>query len=46
MLAKMGQEGTTARGGDAKEMIGAVKGWVRSRTHWKDRRARRERLAA
>jgi len=46
MLAKMGQEGTTARGGDAKEMIGAVTGWVRSKTHWKDRRVRRERLAA
>ncbi|HEY3114251.1 MAG TPA: LptF/LptG family permease [Gemmatimonadaceae bacterium] len=46
MLAKMGQEGTTARGGDAKEMIGAVKGWLRSKTHWKDRRVRRERLAA
>jgi lipopolysaccharide export system permease protein len=46
LLAKMGKEGTTARGGDAKEMIGAVKGWIRSKVHWKDRRIRRERLAA
>jgi lipopolysaccharide export system permease protein len=46
LLAKMGKEGTTARGGDAKEMIGAVKGWIRSRMRWKDRRIRRERLAA
>ncbi|HYU52128.1 MAG TPA: LptF/LptG family permease, partial [Gemmatimonadaceae bacterium] len=46
LLAKMGKEGTTARGGDAKEMIGAVKGWVRSKVGWKDRRIRRERLAA
>jgi lipopolysaccharide export system permease protein len=46
LLAKMGKEGTTARGGDAKEMIGAVKGWFRSKLHWRDRRVRRERLAA
>jgi lipopolysaccharide export system permease protein len=46
LLAKMGKEGTTARGGDAKEMVGAVKGWIRSKFHWKDRRVRRERLAA
>jgi lipopolysaccharide export system permease protein len=46
MLAKMGQEGSTARGGDAKEMIGSIKGWVRTKTGWKNRRTRRERLAA
>jgi hypothetical protein len=46
MLAKMGQEGSTARGGDAKEMIGAVKGWIRTKTGWRNRRLERERLAA
>jgi lipopolysaccharide export system permease protein len=46
MLAKMGQEGSTARGGDASEMMGAVKGWIRTRTGWRDRRLERERLAA
>jgi lipopolysaccharide export system permease protein len=45
MLAKMGQEGSTARGGDAKELIGAIKGWLRSKIGWRDRRVRRERLA-
>lgn len=45
MLAKMGQEGSTARGGDAREMIGAIKGWIRSKIGWHDRRIRRERLA-
>jgi lipopolysaccharide export system permease protein len=46
MLAKMGQEGSTARGGDMKEMWGALGGWTRSKIGWKDRRVRRERLAA
>jgi len=46
MLARMGQEGTTARGGDLKEMLGTIKGSIRSRLRWKDRRVRRERLAA
>jgi lipopolysaccharide export system permease protein len=46
LLAKMGQEGSTARGGDAKEMIGAIKGWIRTKTGWNNRRTRRERLAA
>ncbi len=46
MLRKMGKEGTTARGGDMKEMIGAIKGSIRSRIKWKDRRVRRERVAA
>jgi len=46
MLAKMGQEGSTSRGGDMKEMWGAIGGWIRSKIGWKDRRVRRERLAA
>jgi len=46
MLAKMGQEGSTARGGDMKEMIGAIKGWLRSKVGWKNRRIQRERVAA
>ncbi len=47
LLAKMGQEGTTARGGDMKEMLGAIKGSMRSKIRWMDRRrVRRERLAA
>lgn len=46
MLAKMGQEGSTSRGGDMKDMWGAIGGWIRSKTGWKDRRVRRERLAA
>lgn len=45
MMTKMGQEGSTARGGDAKEMIGAIKGWMRSKIGWKNRRLQRERLA-
>ena len=46
LLAKMGQEGSTARGGDMKEMIGTIKGAIRSKLGWKDRRVQRERLAA
>src|SRR6185503_19015490 len=42
MLSKMGQEGSTARGGDTAEMIGAIRGYLRSRIGWKDRRVRRE----
>jgi lipopolysaccharide export system permease protein len=45
LLAKMGQEGSTSRGGDFKEMMGTIKGYIRSRIGWKDRRVRRERLA-
>ena len=32
-------------GGDAAEMIGAIKGWIRTKTGWKNRRVRREGLA-
>jgi lipopolysaccharide export system permease protein len=46
MLAKMGREGTTARGGDMREMIGAIKGSIRSKIGWKNRRVRRGRIAA
>jgi lipopolysaccharide export system permease protein len=45
MLAKMGQEGSTSRGGDMKEMLGAIRGWLRSKLGWRNRRVRRERLA-
>ena len=46
LLAKMGQEGSTARGGDMKEMLGSIKGAIRSKIGWKDRRVQRERIAA
>ena len=46
MLTKMGHEGATARGGDMKDMIGAIKGSIRSKIGWKDRRVRRDRVAA
>lgn len=46
MLSRMGKEGSTARGGDMKEMLGAIRGTIRSKLGWKDRRVRRERLAA
>jgi lipopolysaccharide export system permease protein len=46
LLAKMGQEGSTARGGDMKELLGAIRGTIRSKIGWKNRRVRRERLAA
>lgn len=44
LLAKMGKEGSTARGGDMKDMIGAVKGTIRSKIGWRDRRVSRERV--
>jgi hypothetical protein len=46
LLAKMGQEGSTARGGDMTEMFGAIRGTIRSKVGWKNRRIRRERLPA
>jgi lipopolysaccharide export system permease protein len=46
LLAKMGQEGSTARGGDMKEMLGAIRGTIRSKIGWKDRRSHRERVPA
>ena len=46
MLVKMGQEGTTARGGDMREMITSIKGSIRSKFGWRKRRHQRERVAA
>jgi lipopolysaccharide export system permease protein len=46
LLARMGKESSTARGGDMKEMLGAIRGAIRSKIGWKDRRVRRERIAA
>jgi lipopolysaccharide export system permease protein len=46
LLTKMGQEGSTARGGDMKDMIGAIRGSIRAKLGWKNRRIRRERVAA
>jgi len=46
LLAKMGQEGATARGGDMREMLGTIRGTIRSKIRWKNRRVSRERIAA
>jgi lipopolysaccharide export system permease protein len=46
MLAKMGQEGSTARGGDMRELFDAIRGAIRTKTGWKNRRVSRDRLAA
>jgi hypothetical protein len=46
MLAKMGQEGSTARGGDMREFFDAIRGTIRSRIGWKNRRVQRDRLVA
>ncbi len=46
LLAKMGQEGATARGGDMKEFFGTIKGSIRSKIGWRNRRVSRERIAA
>jgi len=46
LLSRMGKEGTTARGGDMRDMINAIKGSLRAKIGWKDRRLRRGRIAA
>jgi lipopolysaccharide export system permease protein len=46
MLSRMGKEGSTSRGGDMREMLGAIRGTIRAKIGWKDRRVRRQRLAA
>jgi lipopolysaccharide export system permease protein len=46
MLARMGQEGSTARGGDMREFFDAIRGTIRTKTGWKNRRISRDRLAA
>ena len=45
LLAKMGKESSTARGGDMKEFLGAIRGTIRSKLGWRDRRVSRERVA-
>jgi len=46
LLAKMGKEGTTARGGDMREMFDSIRGWVRSKVGRKRPIAQPERAAA
>jgi len=46
LLSRMGKEGSTSRGGDMREMIGTLKGFIRSKLGWRDRRVQRERMAA
>ena len=45
LLARMGAEGSTARGGDARELLDTIKGWVKIRIPRRgERRARRDSL--
>jgi lipopolysaccharide export system permease protein len=46
LLAKMGKEGSTARGGDMREMFDSIRGWVRSKVGRKRPIIRPERAAA
>ncbi len=46
LLAKMGKEGSTARGGDMKEMFDSVRGWARSKVGRKKAVVQPERAAA
>jgi lipopolysaccharide export system permease protein len=46
LVAKMGKEGSTARGGDMKEMFDSIRGWVRSKVGRKKPVAQPERAAA
>jgi hypothetical protein len=46
LLAKMGREGSTARGGDMKEMFDAMRGWVRSKLGRENPAVEPERAAA
>jgi lipopolysaccharide export system permease protein len=46
LLAKMGKEGTTARGGDMREMFDSIRGWVRSKVGRKKPVIQPERAAA
>jgi lipopolysaccharide export system permease protein len=46
LLSKMGKEGSTARGGDMREMYDSIRGWVRSKIGRKKVMTRRERAAA
>jgi lipopolysaccharide export system permease protein len=45
LLARMGAEGSTAHGGDARELIDAITGWVKNRIPMRgERRARQDSL--
>jgi lipopolysaccharide export system permease protein len=46
LLAKMGKEGSTARGGDMKEMFDSIRGWARSKVGRKKPMVSPERAAA
>jgi lipopolysaccharide export system permease protein len=46
LLAKMGKEGSTARGGDMREMFDSIRGWVRSKVGRKKGTFQPERVAA
>ena len=46
LLAKMGKEGSTARGGDVREMFDSIRGWVRSKVGRKKPIIEPERAAA
>jgi Predicted permeases len=46
LLAKMGKEGSTARGGDMKEMFDSIRGWARSKVGRKKPVVQPERAAA
>ena len=46
LLAKMGKEGSTARGGDMKEMFDSIRGWARSKVGRRKPVAQPERAAA
>jgi lipopolysaccharide export system permease protein len=46
MIAKMGKEGSTARGGDMREMLDSIRGWARSKVGRKKPVIQPERAAA
>jgi lipopolysaccharide export system permease protein len=46
LLAKMGKEGSTARGGDTRELFDSMRGWVRSKVGRKKPMIQPERAAA
>jgi len=46
MLRKMGKEGSTARGGDMREMFDSLRGWIRSRIGRKKTLTQPEQAAA
>jgi lipopolysaccharide export system permease protein len=46
MIAKMGKEGSTARGGDMREMLDSIRGWARSKVGRKKPALQPERAAA